>query len=342
MNLLPLNDTYIVLSSDLNFYYLLHVPVAAMYWIGKGVKVLLVIVLKENEDADDRDFALVELLNFLEGEMNVKVIYYRNYTIPSSQFSQTVRAFAAGSEFAHTLDPDKTVFVTSDVDFFPRNISSHIPKTHQGKEIMTYGTDGNDWIRWLGEKYHMYSMTSVGMTLRRWREVVGIPHDRPVDGKFIDSYVNKTFDERIHRKTLFWQWFLDQRFLSLKIKHWIDKNEEKFRQISERSVSGERLDRKHWPGSEELEKMNLWERYESAHLTPGIIHDQVWNANMPFYKKIFTEDQIKQLAGIRERVLSARDIKKYITHWYHPEFQDAFWKTSFNIKDMLNKTQPLT
>ncbi|CAD5214833.1 unnamed protein product [Bursaphelenchus xylophilus] len=341
--ILPVDDTWVVLSSDLNMYYLLHVPVVTMYWRNLGVKTLLLITLKEGEEVDDDNRGLHTLLEFVEGYMGVKVIYLRNQTIPAGQFAQTVRSFAAGTEFAHTLDPDKTVFVTSDVDFFPSNLTLHIPKTHRGKEIMLYDVGCCGFLHWHGELYPMYIMITVGMTVRKWRDVIGLPHDRPVDSKFIDTYVNKTFDNSINERNEFWRWFLDQRFFSLKMKHWKDEHEALFNKTVETvDRKGQpRLERFQWPEKEEFKNMDVWKRYESAHIAPGIILDPVWETNLPFYEKILRPEQIRKLTQLRKDVLKFTDVKQIMANHYHPEKDDGYWQRTFHMKGMFNHSDHL-
>ncbi|CAD5210405.1 unnamed protein product [Bursaphelenchus okinawaensis] len=337
---LPLDKTYIVLSSDLSMYYLMHAPLAIMYWNSLGVKAILLITLKENENVDDDNLALSHILNFLEGGAMTKIIYFRNYTIPSGRFAQTVRAFAAGTEFAHSL-PDDTVFITSDVDFFPSKIENHVPRIYAGNEIFIYDNDCCRHMYWHGERYKEYIMITVGMTLRKWREVIELPMDTPVTSKFIDTHISETFDNNWNNKKVYWLWFLDQRFFSLKFKHWIDKHQDEYDTVV-RSFYRKRmprLERFDWPNATEFENMNVWKRYESAHIAPGVILDPVWETNLPFYKKILSPGQLKAFAVLRDFVIKNVDVKEVTKYHYHPEQNDPYWKRTFHIKGMQNKTK---
>lgn len=104
--------------------------------------------------------------------LQAHIEYFHNKTIKTGQFSQTARNFAAGTKFAQKLSPD-AVLITTDVDFFPMRINSHLPDKAAGKEIMFYDYACCGHIEWKGLWYRMYIMITIGMTVQRWREVIG-------------------------------------------------------------------------------------------------------------------------------------------------------------------------
>ncbi|CAD5214829.1 unnamed protein product [Bursaphelenchus xylophilus] len=314
-------------------------PIVIQYWKNKGVKALLMITLKEGEEIKD-DKAAAKVLKFAEEELGAKVEYFRNKTLKTGQFAQTLRSFAGGTEFSRNLDPDKTVFITSDADFFPNDTRNHIPKVRKGKEIMFYDHECCGHLRFRGERHRMYMMITIGMTLRKWREIIGIP-DHPIDGYWADSYVNSTFLGVIHKKNKKWQWFLDQRFFSIKLKRWRDKHQEEFQNIVEyyRRQGQPRLERFDWPADDVLARTDVWKTYESAHITPGIFMDQVWEKNLIFYNRIFPSDQVKKLTEYRNSVVEVMNVTETLRRHYHPEQNKAYWKKTFKIKNMLGEAR---
>ncbi|CAD5233124.1 unnamed protein product [Bursaphelenchus xylophilus] len=314
-------------------------PIVIQYWKNKGIKAILLITLKEGEEIK-HDKAAAKVLQFAEEELGAKVEYFRNKTLKTGQFAQTLRSFAAGTEFSRHLDPDKTVFITSDADFFPNDTKNHIPKVRKGKEILFYDHECCGYLRFHGERHRMYMMITIGMTLRRWREIIGIP-DHPIDGDWVDSYVNSTFLGVIHKKNVWWQWFLDQRFFSIKLKRWSDINQEEFQNVVEyyRRIGQPRLERWEWPDDEVMAKTDVWKTYESAHLTPGIFMDNIWEKNLVFYKRIFPSDQVEKLTEYRNSVVEVMNVTETLRRHYHPAQKDPYWKTTFQMKGMLGEAK---
>ncbi|CAD5214831.1 unnamed protein product [Bursaphelenchus xylophilus] len=314
-------------------------PIVIQYWKNKGIKSLLLITLKEGEEIKS-DKAAARVLKFAEEELGAKIEYFHNKTLKTGQFTQTLRSFAAGTEFSWTLDPDKTVFITSDADFFPNKMESHVPKVRKGKEIMFYDHDCCGFLRHRGERFQMYIMITIGMTLRRWREIMSIP-DNPLDGDWIDTYVNQTFNGVISRKSTWWQWFLDQRVFGIHMKRWKEAHEEEYSRIVDTLYrKGQpRLERFDWPADDVLAKTDVWNTYESAHLTPGIFMDHVWEKNLVFYNRIFPSDQVKKLTEYRNSVVEVMNVTETLRRHYHPEQNGAYWEKTFQITDMLGEAK---
>ncbi|CAD5214827.1 unnamed protein product [Bursaphelenchus xylophilus] len=314
-------------------------PIVIQYWKNKGVKALLMITLKEGEEIKN-DKAAAKVLKFAEEELGAKIEYFHNKTLKSGQFAQTLRSFAAGTKFSFTLDPDKTVFITSDADFFPNKIESHIPKVRKRKEIMFYDHDCCGFLRHRGERFQMYIMITIGMTLRRWREIIGIP-EAPIDGSWVDTYVSHTFNGVISKKRPWWQWFLDQRVFGIHMKRWKETHEEEYSRIVDTLYrKGQpRLERFDWPADDVLAKTDVWNTYESAHITPGIFMDHVWEKNLVFYNRIFPSDQVKKLTEYRNSVVEVMNVTETLRRHHHPEQKKAYWKKTFQQKDMLGGAQ---
>ncbi|CAD5216320.1 unnamed protein product [Bursaphelenchus okinawaensis] len=325
-------DYYIVLSSDLNLYYLVHVPFAIQAWKNLGVKTVLMLTLEPNETTN---LAVDKVLDFSR-TLGAHIVTIRNQSIAAGQLAQTSRSFAAGTEFAHTLDPEKTIFLTTDVDFFPSTVHHHIPSP--SKEIFFYdqGCCGN--IEWKGTTYEMYIMITIAMPLKRWREIIELPANEPVNSSYIEDAISKTFDYEIDSKDQWWRWFLDQRYFGYKMYSWKTNNSEEFDRISEGMPKGRRLDRKKWPNAQAFRRMdNIWDHYEAAHLTPGIIMDTIWEKNLLFYEKIFPTEQLQRLTNYRNDVVKHANVTETLRRHYHPEQNDKYWKDTFKQDGMLDK-----
>ncbi|CAD5214843.1 unnamed protein product [Bursaphelenchus xylophilus] len=332
----PFDHVYVVLSSDLNLYYFVHMPIIVQYWKNFGIKTYLMITLKEGERIED-DKAAKKVVEFVEGQ-GAAVAYFQSKKIKSGQFAQTLRCFAAGTEFAHTLDPNNTIFITSDVDFFPSKTEFHVPNLTKGEEILFYDKSCCGDINWKGVKFEMYIMITIAMTLNRWRETMGLSHVVPVDSDFVEDYTNQTFDGEVNKMDQWGQWFLDQKFFGLKFWQWKRTHRKEYHQII-RNIDRRgkpRLERNHWPKDEELERIDdIWKAYESAHITPGIFLDNVWAKNLLFYKKIFPESQIQQFSEFRDSVIPLMNITETMRRHYHPEQNAPYWNETFSQKGML-------
>ncbi|CAD5233212.1 unnamed protein product [Bursaphelenchus xylophilus] len=323
---------FAILSSDLNLYYLIHIPLVVQHWKNLGADSLLFITLKQDEEIDSAAQLVIDFAEYL----GAHVTKYYNNTISAGQFAQTLRTFAAGDAFAHKLNPDNTIFITTDVDFFPSNLTHHIPKLDKGKEIMFYDKDCCGYLKWKDTRFEMFAMTSVGMTLRRWREIIDLP-SKPIDSQFIETYVNATFDNTISQQDHFWKWYLDQQFFGYKMHLWIEKHPREYENITETFKRGERLERKFWPADEVLESVeDTWKHYESAHVAPGIFMENVWIKNLVLYKKIFPKEQLEQISSFREHIVKLINVTETMSRHYHPEQNDTYWRSTFHQEGMLN------
>lgn len=66
------NGTYIVVSSDLNLYYLVHLPIVVQYWKNFGIGAIVLITLNEN-DKIEKDPAAMKVLAYLR-ELDVRIL----------------------------------------------------------------------------------------------------------------------------------------------------------------------------------------------------------------------------------------------------------------------------
>ncbi|CAD5216318.1 unnamed protein product [Bursaphelenchus okinawaensis] len=322
---------YVVLSSDLNLYYLVHVPFAIQAWKNLGVNTLLMMTLEPNETTGP---AVDEILAFSK-KLGAEIVTITNNSISTGRLAQSSRAFAAGTKFSHSLDPKSTIFITSDVDFFPSNLSHHIPD--HTKDMLFYDFKCCTELKWKEVVFNMYGMITIAMTLSRWREIMDLPSKEFVDGSSIEHSILKTFDNSLNSHDVFWRWFLDQRLFSYKLHLWKTKNPEEFKKFSQTSRSGRRLDRKTWPEDNFLRNMsNVWDYYEAAHVTPGIFMDSVWEKNLVFYEKIFTSDQLEELTQYRNDVVKHINVTETLRRHYHPEENNRYWRKTFKLNGMLN------
>lgn len=97
-----------------------------------------------------------------------------------------------------------------------------------------------------------------------------------------------------------------------------------------------RLSRQWWPTAEQFKTLNLTE-YESYHCAPGILQDEIWKANLPFYERIFPEDQLQEIKEYRDRVAEVADEAAKRKKHYHPEQNGDYWKKTFHKENMFER-----
>lgn len=86
---------------------------------------------------------------------------------------------------------------------------------------------------WKGQNFSAYMMPTIGITLKRWREIMGkifvrseistgFTGDTVVDGRFVEQKTNETFDNELDQylKDTYFMWSTDQRQFALRFDRW--------------------------------------------------------------------------------------------------------------------------
>lgn len=83
------NNSYIVISSDLNVYYLAHAPFVIQYWKNLGVGTLLLVTLTEKESPEE-DLAVFKILDYSRklGVGSIYIVFNHNFRLILN-FSET-------------------------------------------------------------------------------------------------------------------------------------------------------------------------------------------------------------------------------------------------------------
>ncbi|CAD5222155.1 unnamed protein product [Bursaphelenchus xylophilus] len=274
-----ISDVYVVLSGDMNFHYLLATPFAVQHWLNFNVSSIVMLCGKQTDY--EKDKAANEVIKELN-RLGAVIIYLQNHTLNSNNFAQNMRNYAVATKFVQEELNEKTVLMTSDVDFFPFHKEHHIPEVSNGKEIFFYNPDCCGFQQWKELSYKQYIMITIAMTVRRWREVMDIsPTDRAT-GKYVEEKTNATFDVSTY-------------------------------------TGPRRLDRSVWKRypKDKFEKIKINE-WDDAHTSPAIYTDEWWKLNLPFYKKIFPKDQLEKLIAYRERAVENINQEDAAKRHFHP------------------------
>ena len=115
--------------------------------------------------------------------------------------------------------------ITSDSDLWPLAKSFFLPLP--GKNIaLVHGHCCGDFL-YKGERYRMYPMGNIGMTVSTWWEVMNVPRNRAVakDAESILNYYEEEYGSWIRRPVEYAspEWFFDQKLVSMRIAQWIQK-----------------------------------------------------------------------------------------------------------------------
>uniref|UniRef100_A0A1I7RZT1 Nucleotide-diphospho-sugar transferase domain-containing protein n=1 Tax=Bursaphelenchus xylophilus TaxID=6326 RepID=A0A1I7RZT1_BURXY len=311
-----ISDVYVVLSGDMNFHYLLATPFAVQHWLNFNVSSIVMLCGKQTDY--EKDKAANEVIKELN-RLGAVIIYLQNHTLNSNNFAQNMRNYAVATKFVQEELNEKTVLMTSDVDFFPFHKEHHIPEVSNGKEIFFYNPDCCGFQQWKELSYKQYIMITIAMTVRRWREVMDIsPTDRAT-GKYVEEKTNATFDGELQNflNDKEWMWYLDQRLFGLRYHHASHKYD--YKTLVSTYTGPRRLDRSVWKRypKDKFEKIKINE-WDDAHTSPAIYTDEWWKLNLPFYKKIFPKDQLEKLIAYRERAVENINQEDAAKRHFHP------------------------
>lgn len=83
------------------------------------------------------------------------------------------------------------------------------------------------------------------------------------------------------------------------------------------------------PSEKELNKMKVLQRYESFHISPGIVYNNIWQKNLPLYKQLFPSVQLTELSQYRNEVVKAVNLTKVTERFRHPDQMDNKWKKQY-------------
>lgn len=75
--------------------------------------------------------------------------------------------------------------------------------------------------------------------------------------------------------------------------------------------------------------MNIFQKYESFHISPGVIFENNWKKNLPFYKQIYPGDHLDKLIKYRNDLIKEVDLDKVMERHYHPDQRKAKWKKEY-------------
>ncbi|CAD5222154.1 unnamed protein product [Bursaphelenchus xylophilus] len=300
----------------MNYHYLLATPLVVQHWLNLNVSSIVMLCGKQKEYKDDP--AGREVINELS-RLGAELIFLQNHTLNSNNFAQNMRNYAAATTFVQEKLNNKTILMTSDVDFYPFHKEHHIPDMTKGKEIFFYNIDCCGNQEWKGLKYKQYVMITIAMTVKRWKEVMDIsPTDRAT-GNYIENKTNAAFDYELGRKLYDsqWMWYLDQRLFGLQY-HRANKIHHYAPLVSSYKYKT-RLDRSTWTSHTKSEFKNMdFSEVDDAHTSPAIYTDTWWNLNLPFYERIFTKEQMQNIIDYRERAVKFVNQNATAKRHFHP------------------------
>lgn len=90
-----------------------------------------------------------------------------------------------------------------------------------------------------------------------------------------------------------------------------------------------RLNKYEFPAEEEINKMNVFEKYESFHIAPGIVFESNWKKNLPLYRQFYPADQLAELTKYRNEVVAVTNLTEVSERFYHPDQNGKKWKKQY-------------
>ena len=235
------------LSNVNDYNYAFDLPLTVVSWQRLGFK--SIVLLTGSTDVWVEHSILGLIHSYLK-DLGAKIVFIEGNDKNKVMLSQTSRLFAA---CLSDLDLDDYI-ITSDSDLWPINGEKFVlPKN---KELLsTYAECCSDF-RHKGEKFRMLPLSSIGATVKTWRDIMfndnnsTCSFDAIKNSSNILSYFAKEFGKIVFEpvsKGVNDGWYLDQHMASIRIEQWIRRrNDTSMLEFATRDIKRDRLDRSRW------------------------------------------------------------------------------------------------
>ena len=266
--------------------YAFYLPLTALAWERFGFKSVVQIIGTRIEW--ERSRPLSWILSHLEAR-RVTILFIDAMNDNRPALGQIARIFTVN--FAIFPGRPDDFLIVSDADLWPMHRDHFVPLP--GKKIHLVHGECCGPFPYNGSFYKMYPMSNIGATVQTWRQIMNDGYRPANDSESMLDYLQLHFGDEVRRKTAYAKsaWYMDQRIISIRIKHWMNKyGSDQVHVVPDKGF--DRIDRPRWKNdvNRSLASRDVFQHMYDAHLPPSPYMPNMWKAIEPLLGLMFGND----------------------------------------------------
>ena len=264
---------------DMNYVFYLPLTVLAWQRISFGS----IVILSGNFAAWTEDPIFAFVIKTLLG-LNAIIIFIPSLDDNAVMLSQVSRLFVSS-----LLAPEfeLSYLVTSDSDLWPLDGESFIlPKN---KKILSLNSDCCDPFYHRGEQVKMIPLSSIGMSVSMWRDVMNTTAHSIFNANDIIEYLRDEFGDFVKQPVVKGEnsgWYLDQHLISIRLAQWVKTHDKELIHYVPRSVGHDRVDRSWWSISYSSQTRKI-----DAHILENGHRSENWRRLLPLLSWMYEDEK---------------------------------------------------